>query len=302
MVIDYPDMFDIMQIAKYHVENSTGDAIDERDDWVGCMENIGLTKKFQSRLMAPEATAMRSMGSAKEWTIEMITMRYEFLESLDDVIKTSSQGVDRPASRLTKSGNLATPNKAEPEVEGCRIFYKSGAMRWLESMFNTDGSLNFIEICSTPPTGFSSTIAGLYLTKEAEVAWEYAQMAARLVDGLVVPVGILEVTIPNQLLSSAYELVGEDWRSYVWGCRNKKGSPDDLSRVREFQWVVGPLCKSGQEKIKRMKDASELTLWRLRDGQVAHQIFTSNENMLKSLSEHCVGKVWLTSLAAKNKS
>ncbi|MCJ1422570.1 hypothetical protein MMC29_000450 [Sticta canariensis] len=31
MVIDYPDMFDIMQIAKYHVENSAGDAIDKGD-------------------------------------------------------------------------------------------------------------------------------------------------------------------------------------------------------------------------------------------------------------------------------
>lgn len=29
--------------------------------------------------MAPEATEMQSMATAKEWTIQMITMRYEFL-------------------------------------------------------------------------------------------------------------------------------------------------------------------------------------------------------------------------------
>lgn len=36
---------------------------------------------------------MRFMASAKEWIIEMVIMRYEFLESLDDVIKTPSREV-----------------------------------------------------------------------------------------------------------------------------------------------------------------------------------------------------------------
>ena len=83
-------------------------------------------------------------------------------------------------------------------------------MKRLESIFNTDGSLGFNTILSTPPIDVSSKIRGVYLMKQAEVVWEYAQMAARLADGLVGTVGILQVAIPTQLLASAYELVGED--------------------------------------------------------------------------------------------
>lgn len=265
MAIDYPDMFDMLQCAKYHVKNSPGDAVDEEDNWLGVMENLGLTRKFQDRLMAPEAKEMRSMASVKEWTIQMITMRYEFLESLDDVIKTPSCGVDRPASRITQSGMLGGLDKNKPEipergssagkappkgnsesgpsfatkaieppmgVEDCRILYKGGASKRLESIFKAKGALDFKEIRSDPPTDFSSSTRGLYFTEQVEGAWKYAQMVARLVDGSVVPVGILQVAIPNHLLSSAYELVGQDWRRYVWACRNEEGlPPDDMAHV-----------------------------------------------------------------------
>ena len=70
-------------------------------------------------------------------------------------------------------------------------------MKRLESIFETDGSLSFNRILATPATDFSSNIRGVYLTKQAEVAWEYAQMAARLAGGLVVPVGFLQVASPT---------------------------------------------------------------------------------------------------------
>lgn len=69
MMIDYLDRFDLLECARYHVSNSPGDAVDDTDDWVRIMENIGLTRSFQSKLMVPEGAEMRSMASAKEWTI-----------------------------------------------------------------------------------------------------------------------------------------------------------------------------------------------------------------------------------------
>lgn len=71
-------------------------------------------------------------------------------------------------------------------------------MKRLESIFNTDESLSFNTILSTPPTDVSRNIRDVYLIKQAEVLWEYAQMAAWLADGLVVTVGILQVAIPTQ--------------------------------------------------------------------------------------------------------
>ena len=213
------------------------------------MDRIGVTKVSQARLMAPEAHEMREMASANEWVILMMTMRFEFLEDLDDIIKTPSRGVERPASRITPSGELWRIGEKGPEipergsskgklppkgkfqpglstavksqesplqVEGCTIFYKGGALGRLESVFKADGSLNFMALRSTPPTDFSDSIRGLYLTKQAEIAWKHAQRAAQVVDGKVVPIGILQVAIPIALLASTYKLVGSDWRTCVW--------------------------------------------------------------------------------------
>lgn len=331
---DDPDRADFLKTAKYHVRTTPGDAGQEGDDWVGHMDQIGLTRNFQARLMAPEAQEMREMASANEWAILMMTMRYEFLEDLDTIIKTPSKGVKRPTSRITPGGELwkigeggpeiperesskgklppkgkfqAGPSTAvrtpEPptELEACRMFYKGGALGRLESVFKTDGSLNFLALRSTPPTDFSDFTKGLCLTKQAEVAWKYAQWAARAVDGKVVPIGILQVAIPIPLLASTYELVGSDWRAYVWASRHQEHAPPKtLDFIREYQWIVGPLCKQGQYHIKKMKDPSELGMWRLDSGQAAHQVYTALPQMLDLLAEHCVGKVWVTSIASKN--
>lgn len=328
----YPGRVDLLQYARYHVNKISGDAVYERDDWVGLMEKIGLTKNFQGRLMVPEAAEMRSMASAKEWIIHMITIRYEFLESLDNVLKTPSRGVHRPASLTTESerlGSLDTNSHEVPKhgssdgrfpsmakfkfgpfeaseppdkVEGCEILYQAGAMNRLESIFKKYGALDFNQIRSDSPTDFSSETKGLYLITKREAALAYAQMIARLVDGSVVPVGILQVAIPDHLCSAYVLDDGENWRRYVWSCRNKEGPLlDDLSHNQELRWVLKPMCKQGRSRIKKMKDSSELDLWRPSNGQAVRQIFTSNQHMIKSLSEHCVGKVWVTSLATMNR-
>ncbi|MCJ1422359.1 hypothetical protein MMC29_000239 [Sticta canariensis] len=239
MLRDDPERCDLLKMAKYHITSTPSDAGQERDEWVGHMDRIGLTKSFQARLMAPEAQEMRDVASANEWAILMITMRFEFLECLDD-IRTPPRGVERPASRITPSGELWRISEAGPstavkppppeEMEGCRMFY-------------------------------------------TEVAWKYAQWAAQVVDRNVVPVGILQVAIPIPLLASSYELVGSDWRIYVWKSRYEEDAPPQtLAFVIEIQWIVGPVCMQGQHNIKKMKDASELKMWRFGNGQVAHQL------------------------------
>ncbi|MCJ1427260.1 hypothetical protein MMC29_005163 [Sticta canariensis] len=173
MLRDDPERCDLLKMAKYHITSTLSDAGQEGDGW---------------------AQEMRDVASANEWAILMITMRFEFLECLDDIIKTPSRGVERPASCITPSGELwriieagppkvnfkASPStavKPQPpaEIEGCRMFYRGGALRRLESVFKAGGSLNFGALRSASPTDFSDSTRGLYLTKQAEVAWKYAQ-------------------------------------------------------------------------------------------------------------------------------
>lgn len=126
-------------------------------------------------------------------------------------------------------------------------------------------------------------------------------MGRQAVDRKVVPIGILQVAIPIRLLPSAYELIESDWRAYVWASRYQEQAPTkNMDFINEYQWIVGPLCKQGQNQTKKMKDASELVMWRLDSGQAAHQVYTAIPQMLGLLAEHCAGKVWVTSIASKN--
>ena len=59
---------------------------------------------------------MREMASANEWAIQMVTMRFEFLQSLDDIIKTPSRGVERLVRRITPSGELGKIAEAGSEI------------------------------------------------------------------------------------------------------------------------------------------------------------------------------------------
>ncbi|MCJ1467021.1 hypothetical protein MMC07_005643, partial [Pseudocyphellaria aurata] len=95
-------------------------------------------------------------------------MRFDFLQSIDDIIKTPSRGVERPVRRITSNGVLreiaeegpeipergsskgklrpmkifqAGPSTAvEPplleQVEGCRMFYEGGALARPIQSFN----------------------------------------------------------------------------------------------------------------------------------------------------------------------
>jgi hypothetical protein len=188
---------------------------------------------------------MRLTGSAKHWAIEMINTRFEFLFSLDDVIKSHAPGPKRKVSHMDLSGELkvglpypvpersyskgpvlgtfppagpsiVTANDIPPaEIDGHQMFFKGGSLVRLNKIFTKTSRLNILQICRTPPGDFTALSQALYLTKQTSVAWEYAQWTEKIVDGAVVPIGILKIAIPNTLLASTTQVVGDEWRNLV---------------------------------------------------------------------------------------
>jgi hypothetical protein len=319
-----PDRADLFYCARSYVRGVAGDALYYGDDWIGVMQRIGVTSLFQQRIMDEEFVEMRLTGSCKEWILEMIKMRSEFLLSLDAVIKTPSQGVKKKVSHVDINGGLksgpkipkrgssmpqvgtfstggsgpsiaTTSEDAPDQLDGHKMLFKGGTLARLQKVHDGN-NLNFIELTSTPPGDFSDLSRGLYLTKNAEVAWKYASWAKKLIDGNVVPVGIMKVAIPDYLLSSSKEIYGEEWRRFVWGCRNRK-MPADLEYLTEFQWLVGGLCRQSQNLVAKMTDQSQLEVWKLRGNETASQYFTGHRAMFNLLRKECVGKVWITALA-----
>jgi hypothetical protein len=168
----------------------------------------------------------------------------------------------------------------------------------LELLYGPDGKLTIERLISTPPGDFDTPgRAGLYFTKQEQLAYEYAEWAKQVVDGNVVPVGILCVAIPNNLLHSIVEVVGDNWRRYVWHCRHQLLPPQDLEHLATFQWITGPFCRQSNNRVSRLSNNSELTIWKLERGEAASQHFTSSAQMFSLLNANCVGKTWITNLA-----
>ncbi|MCJ1402439.1 hypothetical protein MMC11_005659, partial [Xylographa trunciseda] len=198
-----PQRASTLRSARRYVESVPADAIEDDDDqWWSAMQAIGVTSNFGHRIMEERHRAMRLSSTLKETIIDMFEMRYEFLESLDDVIKTPSKGISRKVSRMGLDGRLKTeigpaisprlssqppplqtfslPSSsssataimpARPEsLPGCTMFLKGGVMTRLQSIHGSNNSLDFRKIASTPPGDFSDDFRGVCLTKSHQVA------------------------------------------------------------------------------------------------------------------------------------
>lgn len=92
------------------------------------MQAMGLSSNFQASLMSEEYKDMRLSDSLKDWTIEMMKMRFGFLMSLDNVIKAPpSQSIDRKVSWMDVDGSMKTlvGSKIPSILQGhksCRTF------------------------------------------------------------------------------------------------------------------------------------------------------------------------------------
>lgn len=324
-----PDRAHLMSTVRSYVGSIAGNAtdVDGDDAWVSLFQRIGMTRLFQRNVMDPDFGDMRAMGSLKEWVLEAAAMRFEFLRSLSHIITTPARGVKKQVSHMSLDGKLAPgpyptiptrssslkgpavgnfnapapgtkPQEPSTRIEGYKTFYKGSTLPRLEAIFIQNGNaVNFNNVLSSPPGNFSRLIGGLYLTKHEQVAWRYAQWAKKIVDGNVVPIGIMTVAIPDELLSSMAEVVGDDWRRFVW--INRRGDelmPEELNYLQEYQWLVGSICAISNDRVVDMEDISELEAWRL-NGEAVQQVWTGDNYMLNLLNQKCVGKVWVRGMA-----
>lgn len=89
------------------------------------------------------------------------------------------------------------------------------------------------------------------------------EWAKKIVDGNVVPVGILTIAIPKHLLTSIAQVVGDQWRQLVWASRRREPEDVALAYLGEFQWLTGPLCRLSTNRFKKMSDLAEIEIWKL---------------------------------------
>ncbi len=297
--IQFPDWANVLSSAKSRVRGIAGHDITSENDeeWVDVMRQIGLTSDFQARIMTPHMRSMRLSGSLKDWLWHMFEMRYDFLLTLDDVLQArSGNTIGR------ESSPSATVAEDPPKQMNGHVMLLQGVARSrLDRLFHPDGDLHFPALVSRGAGDFGP-FSGLYFTKNFDVAWQHAQWARTLGERNVVPVEILHVAVPEHLLASSRELDGDEWRRFVWANRrNTERMPDDLQPLIEFQWLIGPVCRSPTAKIERMKSPAELEIWKLAGNQTVGQFYTGSQKMMWQMGTACVGKVWRTAVQVEQK-
>ncbi len=112
-----PDRASVLDEARRWVKGFK-DVWGANADWFGAMDTLGLTKSCQLRLMDLNFEYMRLRSSLNETVLDMIQMKYEFLSSLDSVIKHPiSHSVGRSSSQLNADGTFSTTPAPEPSFE-----------------------------------------------------------------------------------------------------------------------------------------------------------------------------------------
>jgi hypothetical protein len=118
--IDAERADDMLQAAKDHIRSSIAGDAPERDGddrWVEIMQRIGLTSDYQERIMDPEFRAMREMGTAKSWALNMVDERYSFLLSLESLITRYRYGDKERQQLVVSVSNASERSGSEGAME-----------------------------------------------------------------------------------------------------------------------------------------------------------------------------------------
>jgi hypothetical protein len=103
---------------------------------------------------------------------------------------------------------VATKSTPPIAPEGRVMFFKGGSIDRFNEDALPDGSLSMDALLSNPPGDFSRNKRILYLTKQRQCAWEYAEYAKARAP---IDCGILYLAISKALVQDRREIRGEEW-------------------------------------------------------------------------------------------
>ena len=95
-------MAELLGYTCKHIQSHHSTVIGERDNWASCLESMGFTPTFPNRLSNPAFMSVRYSHSAKEWATMIIQLRYQFLTTLDNVVKGLPEEPDCNQRRKAK--------------------------------------------------------------------------------------------------------------------------------------------------------------------------------------------------------
>lgn len=306
------DFVDFSKMMKMTIEASRADACYEGDDWETALLELGANQDLINRLMDPHWKDVRLLRTAKDWVWFVTSSRLDFLELLDAGIKERARKAKARQGNTPISGSQAVPTapsssklsvtpfknkiatsgqEGEKSAETCQTYYKGGLMESLRTAEGPGKSI-FPSLLSTAPGDFGAITGGLYLMKHRQMAWEYAQMCAHVVDSQnMLAVGILTISIPVDILSNSYTIVGDEWRAFAFANRRIEArNLVAMGHLNDYDWLQGPICGQSTAMIQRMTSKEELILMKI-GGEPGHQIWTGKLDILVAVEKRAQASI-----------
>ena len=294
---------------------------------------MGITQTLCHQILDPHFTDLRLTQNARFWVLDTIKAKFDFLLALDGIILRTTPRDLGPMSldvRLGRSKKclytetrlLKNKAKRRPKPQ---LDFSSTQQSLLDTEFlllkgGDWGRLNKVirlktdhkdvnritNAVSMPPGDFTGLKAGLYCTTQMQAAYHYARYAkARLrTSGQdFIPVCVLHILIPKELMAGAVDIhedrwKGDIWKEYVWNHRLQLTTPDHLQWLDKAPIVVGPVAKCSENNLERLvesnKDYKALEALKMSDGETTSQYCIREESLMGRINEH--GRFWVDRL------
>ncbi len=273
---------EIIEYAKGCIRSGT-DAGTQSDDWDAAIASMGIRSDVRQQIMDPRFQHIRLTANAMHWVRDTIMAKYDYLTALDRTVigsepvslearmRNPGQSSGGGGGSSSKPSNQGTANPPQPQIATATIektvqhdeveLLKGTSIDRLSAAINLESDTrNRIQnVVSKAPGDFSGDEAILYLSKQRQVAYEYATYAQTRVREQgedLVGVGILHVIIPRDLLANSAEVYGLDWKEFVWNHRLQLPTPERLAYIDEADVIVGPILKCSQAAMMKHRDVN----------------------------------------------
>ena len=270
------------------------DAVQEDDDWDEIMRRLCIDGDLRERIMTKGFEQIRLTKTAHAWVRQTIIEKYDFLSSLDERI------YNRP-----RNGPLAAkPNET--------ILWQGGMLFDLQDVGDPkvrydDELMRLYPLEDSMPGMYQRCLQGVRLFKDRELAELHARWAGVRLNKKVIPVGVLGMVVPNDLLQNALDISRDPWEPLLWhstGTIKESEVPEDLrdrfDELCEAEVTLLPVVKESQKQILRRKEkdpkcSGRLNGWFLSNGELALQYCISQSGKLcREFEKRC--RVWVEQL------
>ncbi|KAF2002606.1 hypothetical protein P154DRAFT_593613 [Amniculicola lignicola CBS 123094] len=265
------------------------DALDNSDDWVGAMQEMGIGTLLQEAIMDEEFESLRLTQSLKYWVADSIQTRWDSLNELNERVVQHLNL--KPGTPHLRGGVDTDRQTFQRNLPGHVTLYRATTKSRLKDVVKKDGKVNLAIARSSPPGDFNSDFSALYFTREEEVVKQYAKFCRRRCPHANVV--YLQMWVPEhhfQDVRTAKLEYGDLWRKLVFYSRRNDTYPEDVNKIaREKDIIIGPVSTpwTGHfQKMKTWKEVTERNVWR-NGGKYVWM----NEEVVTKLSELVRGKV-----------